>query len=118
MSFDCTNTDPAPVTPGLNTLLLSASDHWTTYLCLRRPVPGFDVTEANPLAAWLFAEVGLVEGLLIDSLLTLGALAFLLRTTRLPHVVKVAFLCVVVAGTGYAVVNNVGIIHRIGLSLL
>ena len=47
----------------LLTLMLSASDHWTTYLCLRRPVDGFDVTEANPLAAWLFDSVGLVEGL-------------------------------------------------------
>ena len=100
----------------LLTLLLSASDHWTTYLCLRNPVQGFNVTEANPLAAWLFASVGLVEGLLIDSVLTAGALLFLLTTTRLPYVVKVAFLITVIAGTGYAVVNNVGILLQIGIS--
>lgn len=98
------------------TLMLSASDHWTTYLCLRQPVPGFHVMEANPLAAWLFAQVGLVEGLLLDSVLTIGALLFLLNTRRLPHPVKVAFLAVVVAGTGYAVVNNYGILTELGLS--
>ena len=65
------------------TLLLSAADHWTTYLCLRSPVSGFDVTEANPFSAWLFQSVGLVEGLMIDSLLTVAALAFLLITRLL-----------------------------------
>ena len=55
------------------TLLLSAADHWTTYLCLRSPVQGFEVTEANPLAAWLFSNLGLVEGLLLDSVVTVLA---------------------------------------------
>ena len=38
------------------TLALTAADHWTTYLCLRAPVEGWQVTEANPLASWLFAN--------------------------------------------------------------
>ena len=36
------------------TLLLTGADHWTTYLCLRLPVEGWEVIEANPLADWLF----------------------------------------------------------------
>ncbi len=98
------------------TLMLSASDHWTTYLCLRKPVDGMEVTEANPLAAWLFERMGLVEGLLLDSVITVLALLFLMQTRRLPHPVKVTFLVLVVAGTGYAVVNNLGVLGRIGLS--
>ena len=99
------------------TLLLSASDHWTTYLCLRAPVEGMSVIEANPLAAWLFQRVGLVEGLFLDSIITLLALGFLITTRRLPRPVKLGFLAVVVTGTGYAVVNNLGVLARIGLTI-
>ena len=49
------------------TLVLSAADHWTTYLCLRNPVTGWDVSEANPISDWLFSGIGLVPGLLVDS---------------------------------------------------
>jgi hypothetical protein len=100
------------------TLLLSAADHWTTYLCLRSPINGFQVTEANPLAAWLFQSVGLVEGLVIDSLLTIAALAFLLTTNRMPRVAKLVFLFAVIAWTGYAVANNLNAIYLLGLSPL
>ena len=41
-------------------LLASAADHWTTYLCLRAPVSGWVVTEANPITAWMFQQFGLV----------------------------------------------------------
>ena len=67
----------------LLTVLLSAVDHWTTYLCLRAPHQGWEVTEANPIADWLFSSLGLVPGLLIDSFVTLAAVAFLLGTRRL-----------------------------------
>jgi len=100
------------------TLLLSAADHWTTYLCLRSPVSGFDITEANPLAAWLFQSVGLVEGLMIDSLLTVAALVFLLTTRRMPRTAKLVFLVAVVGWTGFAVVNNLNAIYLLGLSPL
>jgi len=52
------------------TLALSAADHWTTYLCLRSPVLGWQVTEANPISQWLFEAIGLVPGLLLDSAVT------------------------------------------------
>ena len=98
------------------TLLLSAADHWTTYLCLRSPVSGFDVTEANPFAAWLFQSVGLTEGLIIDSLLTVAALAFLLTTRWMPRAAKVAFLIAVIGWTGFAVANNLNALYLLGLS--
>jgi hypothetical protein len=100
------------------TLLLSAADHWTTYLCLRSPVSGFEVAEANPIAAWLFQSVGLIEGLLIDSLLTVAALAFLITTRRMPRTVKLTFLVAAIGWTGFAVANNLKAIHLLGLSPL
>ncbi len=99
-------------------VLVSAADHWTTYLCLRAPVSGWIVTEANPVADWLFGQFGLVEGLLIDSLITLAALLVLYRTNRVPHAAKCAFLTAVAMGTGYAVLNNLGAIHQLGLGTL
>lgn len=100
------------------TLLLTAADHWTTYLCLRAPVDGWLVTEANPIAEWLFESLGLVPGLMIDSVVTVFALAFLLATPRLPKMAKGAFLICIVFWTGHAVVNNLHAIRMLGLSPL
>jgi hypothetical protein len=100
------------------TLLLAAVDHWTTYLCLRRPVDGWVVTEVNPIADWLFATVGLVPGLLLDSAITLAAIAFLLSTRRFSRVTKGAFLAAVSAWTFYAVLNNLRAVGALGLSPL
>jgi hypothetical protein len=100
------------------TLLLSAADHWTTYLCLRAPVEGWHVAEANPLAEWLFSSFGLVPGLLIDSGVTLVAVAFLLSTSQIPNLTKGLFFGAVIAGTSVAVYNNVLAIYALGLSPL
>jgi hypothetical protein len=100
------------------TLLLTAADHWTTYLCLRAPVPGWQVSEANPIAAWLFQSLGLVPGILLDGAVTLAAIAFLLGTAVVPRAVKGAFFLAVVAWTGWAVVNNVKAILVMGISPL
>jgi hypothetical protein len=100
------------------TVVLSAADHWTTYLCLRRPMDGWLVTEANPIAEWLFATVGLVPGLLFDSVATLGAIAFLISTQRLSRTAKVCFLGFDATWTAYAVINNVDAASSMGLSLL
>ena len=100
------------------TLALSAADHWTTYVCLRQPVSGWQVIEANPISDWLFQTVGLVPGLLIDSLVTVSAVAFLLTTRRLPDFAKKAFFGLVVATTGYAVINNYRAIDALGISPL
>lgn len=100
------------------TLMLSAADHWTTYLCLRQPVAGWQVTEANPIADWLFSSIGLVPGLLVDSLVTLAAVAFLLTTRQIPSLAKGVFFVVVIAWTGFAVANNLQAIEALGLSPL
>jgi hypothetical protein len=100
------------------TVLLSAADHWTTYLCLRAPLKGWEVTEANPIAEWLFASLGLVPGLLVDSCITLAAVTFLVSTRRLSKLPKLCFFGFVSVWTGYAVVNNVQAISSMGLSVL
>jgi hypothetical protein len=98
-------------------LLFSLADHWTTYLCLRAPVVGWEVSEANPIAEWLFQRFGLVEGLWIDTLVTVVVLAFLVRTQRIARPVKVGALGVLLATTAFAVANNVQAAQQLGLSL-
>ena len=98
------------------TLLASAADHWTTYLCLRAPVDGWRVTEANPLADWLFQAFGLVPALLLDSAVTMFAMGFLLITRLVPVPIKTGFLAAVLLWTGVAVANNWQAIQLLGLS--
>jgi len=97
--------------------LVSLADHWTTYLCLRGSVAGWEVTEANPLAEWLFARVGLTEGLILDTCVTLIVLAILVRTPRIAPSLKLGALGVLIATTGWAVANNLQAVHQLGLSL-
>jgi len=100
------------------TLLLTAADHWTTYVCLRGPVQGWRVSELNPLADWLFVKFGLVPGLLIDSTITLAAVAFLVSTALFPRSAKGVCFAILVASTAFAVVNNLRAIEVLGLSPL
>ena len=95
--------------------LLTTVDHVTTWWCLREPVPGWVVAEANPFADWLFAKAGLVPGLWMGSLITLAALVFLATTARFTPALRTAMLTVVAAATGYAVVNNVLAIAELGI---
>jgi len=98
------------------TILLTCADHWTTYLCLHAPVDGWNVVEANPVAEWLFSWAGLDAGLLIDSAVTLGAVLFLSTTQVFTRTMKISLLAVITISTGYAVVNNLGAISRMGLA--
>jgi len=98
------------------TVLLTAADHWTTYLCLRAPVAGWEVTEANPLAEWLFGSLGLVEGLMVDSAVSALAIAFLITTSLVPKLAKRVFFAFVVLWTGVAVLNNLQALSALGLS--
>jgi len=99
----------------LLTLVLTSADHWTTWRCLRAPVPGWNVSEANPMAGWLFESTGLVPGLMIDSVITLAAVGFLVATPALPQRAKLGFLALISVCTGYAVANNVLAIQDMGL---
>lgn len=96
-------------------ILLSSADHWTTYLCLREPVEGFQVTESNPLSRWLFAQMGLVPGLLLDACATLLALWVVVHTQLIPGNAKVIFLAGVCGWTTAAVVNNYQILSSLGI---
>lgn len=100
----------------LTTILLTGADHWTTYLCLHQPIDGWIVTEANPIAELLFESAGLAVGLAIDSLVTLAAVLFLVTTSLFHRQVKMGFLGIITLSTGYAVVNNLGAISRMGLA--
>jgi hypothetical protein len=96
-------------------LLFALLDHLTTWLCLRAPVPGWDVREANPIAAWLFGRVGLVEGLALDTVVTLGAVVVVAEARRVPHAAKLGLLGLLIATSAFAVANNLGVIQQIGL---
>ncbi len=97
------------------TLLLTGADHWTTYLCLRVPVDGWEVIEANPLAEWLFGVAGLIPGLAIDTGITLVAIGFLMVTRRFAHSVKLGLLGFIAVTTAYAVLNNLTAMRDLGL---
>lgn len=99
-----------------STIVLTGLDHWTTYLCLREPVEGWIVSEANPVADWLFQSAGLGTGLALDSLVTLGAVYFLLVSRFFAPRIKTGLLALLTLSTGYAVLHNLGAIARMGLA--
>jgi hypothetical protein len=96
-------------------LILNTLDNATTFACLRAPVDGFEVIEANPLARWLFDALGLVEGLMIESLLTLGAVVFLIMTRTLRPEIRMGLLVVLSALPAWAVANNLRVMATIGV---
>jgi hypothetical protein len=98
------------------TILLTCADHWTTYLCLHSPIEGWTVSEANPVAEWLFEQAGLGVGLMIDSLITLIAITLLSMTSVFDRTVKLGLLGIIGIATAYAVFNNLGAITRMGLA--
>lgn len=96
-------------------MLFALLDHATTWLCLRAPIPGWEVREANPLAAWLFGRFGLVEGLALDTLVTLGAVIFVAQAQRVPRAARLALLGMLIATSAFATANNFDVIQQIGL---
>ena len=90
-------------------------DHLTTWLCLRMPIPGWEIHEANPLAAWLFERVGLVEGLAIDTGVTALALVLVAYAVRMPKAARLALLGLLIGSSAFAVANNLDVIQQIGL---
>ena len=102
---------------GALVLVFNSLDNATTYMCLHQTVPGFDVIEANPLARWLFDAVGLVEGLVFESMVTLSAVAFLVMTRMIPTRVRNVLLVVLAVLPAWAVVNNLKVMAAIGVGL-
>lgn len=98
---------------GVLVLVFNLADNATTFVCLRQPVPGFEVFEANPLAAWLFDKVGLVEGLVFEMLITTAAVTFLVWTTRLSGRLRLGILAILVALPAWAAANNMLVMRAI-----
>jgi hypothetical protein len=94
-------------------LILNTLDNATTFLCLRAPVKGLEIVEANPIARWLFESLGLVEGLVLESALTLGAVIFLVRTPTLSSSVRNSLLFLLIALPAWAVANNLRVMSAI-----
>jgi len=95
--------------------LFALLDHFTTWLCLRTPIAGWEIHEANPLAAWLFERVGLVEGLAIDTGVTALALVLVAYSARLPRAARLSLLGLLIGTSAFAVANNFDVIQQIGL---
>ena len=102
---------------GILVVVLNVADNTTTFRCLRAPVPGYEVAEANPVAAWLFGSIGLVPGLALEMAVTSSAIAFLVLTRHVPHRVKLLILFVLAALPAWAAINNSLVIHTTGLTL-
>ncbi len=98
---------------GALVLLFNCLDNATTFLCLREPVAGFEVFEANPVARVLFDSFGLLEGLLLELGFTLLAVGFLVFSERIPQRLKLALLAVLVVLPAWASVNNLLVIHAV-----
>ena len=98
--------------------LFALLDHLTTWLCLRAAIPGWEIHEANPLAAWLFERVGLAPGLAIDTAVTALALVLVAYAARMPRAARLSLLGMLIGTSAYAVANNFDVIQQIGLQAL
>lgn len=98
------------------TIALTCVDHWTTWLCLHAPIAGWDVIEANPFADWLFAQAGLAMGLLIDTGVTIAAIAYLGLTRAVGENLRLLLFGAITLSTGYAVLNNLDAITQMGIA--
>ena len=103
---------------GALVLLFNVLDNLTTFLCLRAPVTGYEVVEANPVARYLFDSVGLVEGLVFEMAITTAAIAFLVWTDRIPRRFKLSLLTVLAVLPAWAVVNNLLVMRAISIGWL
>ncbi len=102
---------------GALVILFNLLDNTTTFLCLSTPITGFNVTELNPFARWLFDAIGLLEGLIVEMFITLGAVGFLVHTKRLTPRVRLVLLVILVVLPAWAVVNNLNVMKAIGIEL-
>ncbi len=93
--------------------LFNAADNLTTYLCLRAPIEGFEIYEANPLAAWGFQTVGLEAGLWIETVLCAGAILFLVHSPLFGFRSRMALLAVLAALPAGAAANNLLVMREL-----
>ena len=98
-------------------LAFNLLDNATTYVCLDQPVPGYEVVEANPLARWLFDNLGLLEGLILETALTGAAVVFLVVSPALSSRLRIGILALLVALPALASWNNLQVIDELGIAL-
>jgi hypothetical protein len=102
---------------GLAVVVFNLLDNATTFLCLRSPVEGFEVIEANPFARFVFDAVGLLPGLAFETLITTATVAFLVFTPRLSPPLRYAVLAILTLLPAWASVNNLLVMRAIGIGL-
>lgn len=90
-------------------LFLVIGDCVSTYLCLTTPTDEYNVGEANLLSAWLFAQVGLVQGLALSTMIKATLSVWLYRIVQSrPHLLTFSTLgmAFAVSSTLWANLNN------------
>ena len=93
-------------------LISNFFDDLTTYLALTsKPAPGHVIVEANPIARVLFETIGLVPGLVFEFFLTVVLLYWVMKSTALPHKLKVGMFVAIFVITTWAVLNNTAILQ-------
>ena len=96
-------------------LLFNFFDNLTTFLCLRASPPIFEVFEANPVARWTFDQLGLMQGLVLETAVTTAAVAFLILTDRIPATPKLVLLGSLALLPAWAAINNLQVAWTVGL---
>jgi hypothetical protein len=102
---------------GLAVVAFNLLDNATTFLCLRAPVAGFEVVEANPFARFLFDGVGLVPGLLLETLVTTSTVACLIFCARISAPLRLGLLAVLALLPAWATLNNLLVMRAVGIGL-
>ena len=102
---------------GALVVLFNVTDNATTFLCLRRPVEGFEIVEVNPIARWLFEQIGLLEGLVVEMGMTTLAVAFLVVTKNVPPRLRLALLTVLAVLPAWASLNNYLVLKAVSVPL-
>lgn len=97
-------------------MAVTLGDAYTTWACLHEPVPCWEVLEWNPVAEWLFETLGLVPGLVVDSVITLVAALWVARTTKIATPLKVSYFTLGIIVTSWAVCHNYQGMVEIGIA--
>ena len=97
-------------------ILAFLGDNISTYFALSLPAKeGLLISEANPIAAWIFEAMGLVKGLIFEFVLSIGLLYWLMGVKTIPYKWKVVIFAGILIPTVYAVINNIGVLTLVGV---
>ena len=96
-------------------LLFNLLDNLTTFVCLRASSPIFEVFEANPVARWTFDQLGLMQGLVLETAVTTAAVTFLILTNRISATPKLVLLGSLALLPAWAAINNLQVAWTVGL---